>query len=224
MAISKAREYVNGEYYTSIDSDDEIKSNSFEIFINEWNKIPNNKKNKYKCITAMCYNPETGKKIGKKLHKKVLDCSSLDARYKYKMKYDRWSLIRTEIMNIYKIPQTQGRFYPATIIQDFYARDYIERYIDIPLLGCYKDTNNELGKIKLKKENIYLWEHNINDNLDYFFFDIPDFIKSFIGVSMCGFANELKIKDIINRGKGIMRKIGITIFIPIGYILYKKYK
>ena len=48
-----------------------------------------------------------------------------------------------------------------------------------------------------------------------------DFIKSFIGVSLCGFANDMNIKQIINRGKDIYRKIGIAVFIPIGYAIYK---
>ena len=222
IAINKGIELADGEYYTVIDSDDEIKKDSFEILINEWNKIPENERKKYKSVTARSYDPETGKMIGDLLKKDVIDCSSLDARYKYKMKYERWGISRTEVIKEYRSLPIDGHFYPETIMQDKCARKYIERYIDIPLSGYYKDTNNAITKQKIKKENIYLWAHNINDNMDYFFYDIPNFIKSFIGISMCGFANKMKIKEIIKQGKGIYRKIGITIFIPVGYFLYKK--
>ena len=228
VALNKAIDMADGEYFTSIDSDDEIKSNSFEILINKWNEIKPEERKKYKAVIGRCYDPQTGRKMGENLKKEVgkeyLDCSSLDARYKYKMTYERWGLSRTEVIKRFRSPETKGHFYPETIMHDKCAREYIERYIDIPLRGYYKDTNNAITKKKLKKENIYLWEHNINDNIDYFFYDIHGFIKSFIGVSMCGFANNMKIYEIIGRGKGFLRKVGITIFIPVGYILYRKYR
>ncbi len=224
IAVNKAMEYVSGEYVTGIDSDDEIKSNSFEILLNEWNNIPYEDRKKYKNVTARCYDPETGKKIGKDLPQKVLDCSSLDARYKYKMKYERWGLSRTEVIKKFNNPITKGHFYPETIMQDKCAREYIERYIDIPLRGYYKDTNNSITKKKIKKENIYLWSNNINNNMDYFFYDIPNFLKSFVGISMCGFANNMTLKEIIKVGNNFFKKLAIILFIPLGFILYQKNK
>ena len=222
IAINEGLKYCKGEYCTKIDSDDEIKSNSFEILISEWNKIPINERKKYKSVTARCYDPITGKKIGKKMSRNRIDCSSLDARYKYKMKYERWGLSRTKIEKEYFSPEINGHFYPEAIIQDLQAKKYIERYIDIPLRGYYKDTSNAITKNNVNKENIYLWCHNINDNLNYFFFDIPDFIKSFIGISMCGFALQMNVKKILNSVKGGLRKVGVLFFLPIGFCVYIK--
>jgi glycosyltransferase involved in cell wall biosynthesis len=52
IAVNKAIELADGEYYTVIDSDDEIRKDSFEILINEWNKIPKNDRKKYKSVTG----------------------------------------------------------------------------------------------------------------------------------------------------------------------------
>lgn len=224
IAINKALELCSGEYCTSIDSDDEIKSNSLEILLKEWESIPKTERKKYKTITARCYNPEDNKLIGKPMKKYRIDCSSLDARYKYKMNYEKWGLSRTEVEKEFSSPETKGNFYPETIVQDEAARKYIERYIDIPLRGYYHDTSNSITKRKIKKENIFLWSHNINNNMDYFIYDIPGFIKSFVGISMCGFANNMNIKDIVKQANGILRKIGIIIFIPLGFIVYLKNK
>lgn len=227
VAMNKVIGMATGEYFTTIDSDNEIKPESFEILINEWNKIPKDKKKMFKSVTARSYDPETGELIGKPFRKKIgstIDCSSLDARYKYKMNYERWGLARTEVVKEFESPKIQGKFYPETIMQDRCARKYIERYIDVPLSGYYKDTNNAITKTKIIKENFYLWKHNINENMDYFFYDIPGFLKSFVGISMTGFANNMKVKEIITSGNGILKKIGITIFLPVGYILYKKNK
>ena len=224
IAINKALELCKGEYCTSIDFDDEIKSNSLEILMKEWEGIQKSERKKYKAVIARCYNPENGKLIGKPMKKYKMDCSSLDARYKYKMNYEKWGLSRTEIEKEFCSPQTKGSFYPETIVNDEAARKYIQRYIDIPLRGYYQDTSNATTKKRIKKENIFLWGHIINHNMDYFIYDIPGFIKAFVGISMCGFANSMTIRDIIKQGKGILRKIGIILFIPIGLIVYIKNK
>ncbi len=221
IAMNKALEICSGEFCTSIDSDDEIKSNSLEILIKEWKKIPKEKQQLYKGIIARCYNPVTKQIIGKRMKKNIMDCSSLDAKYKYKMNYEKWGLTRVEVEKEFLSPGTRGHFYPEAIIQDLQARKYIIRYIDVPLRGYYKDTSNALTKNKINKENIYLWQHNINNNMDYFFYDIPKFIKSFVGISMCGFALNMNIKQILNKIKGIFRKFITLIFMPIGYICYK---
>ena len=62
--MAKALKLANGEYFTSIDSDDEIKPNSFNILIKEWNKIQKEQKNNFISVTARCYDPVTKKVIG----------------------------------------------------------------------------------------------------------------------------------------------------------------
>ena len=220
IATNKALNLCNGEYCTVIDSDDEIRNSSLEILINEWNSIPKEDIKKYKSVIARCYNPRTGKTIGKPMKSKKMDCSSLDAKYKYKMNYEKWGLSRTEVEKEFLSPSTEGHFFPEAIIQDLQARKYIIRYIDIPLRGYYKDTTNALTKNKINKGNIYLWAHNINNDMDYFFYDIPRFLKSFVGVSMCGFANKMKLRDILKIGKKFYTKIGIIMFLPIGFVIY----
>lgn len=93
------------------------------------------------------------------------------------MNYERWGMTRTEVAIQYKSKEIGGKFYPETIMQDLCARKYIERYIDVPLRGYYRDAGNALTKNKINKENFYLWTHNINDNMDYFKYDPKSFIN-----------------------------------------------
>ena len=203
IALNKALTICSGKFCTSIDSDDEIKNNSFEVLIKEWNKIPRDKWHLYKSVTARCYDPVTGRIIGKPMKRNIIDCSSLDAKYKYKMNYEKWGLSRTEVEREFLSPSTNGHFYPEAIIQDLQAR------------------KNALTKNKINKENIYLWKHNVNNNMDYFFYDIPEFLKSFIGISMCGFALNMSVNQILKDIKGVFRK-GVTLMLlPIGYIVFK---
>ena len=69
IAINTGIIEARGEYFTNIDSDDEIKSESFEVLIDYWSKIPDNEKNNFKSVTARCYDPETKKGIGYEIPK-----------------------------------------------------------------------------------------------------------------------------------------------------------
>ncbi len=221
VAVNRGLDYITGEYMTIIDSDDEVKAEAFEILINEWHKIPPKERSRFKSVTAKCYDPASKEIIGEPIKGGVLDCSSLDARYKYNMNYERWGLTRTEVAIQYRSKEIEGRFYPETILQDECARKYLERYIDIPLRGYYKDAGNAITKTGINKENYYLWVHNINDNMDYFRYAPKEFIKSFIGISMTGFCRKMKVREMIAPVNNMGRKIVTLLFVPCGYILYK---
>lgn len=175
-------------------------------------------------ITARCYDPESGEMIGPPIPGGRLDCSSLDARYIHKMNYERWGLGRTEIAKKYLSEEIEGHFYPETIVQDECARRYKERYIDVALRGYYSDTDNAITKTGLKVENYYLWLNNVNDNMDYFRYDPFSFHKSFVGISMTGFAKGMSVGDILKDIKCFWAKMVTLLFVPLGYILMLKKK
>ena len=221
IAVNRAMDLVRGEYRTCIDSDDEISPDAFEVLINEWHRIPKNERNRFVGVTAKCYDPETGEPIGPPIPGEHLDCSSLDARYVHKMNYERWGLGRTEVAVQFRSQELDGKFYPETIVQDQCARKYLERYINNPLRGYYRDTSNALTKNKINKENYYLWVHNINDNMDYFRYAPKNFIKSFVGISMTGFARNMAVSEMVYPLKTWWRKFITVCFVPCGYVLYK---
>lgn len=67
IAVNRALVMATGEYTTTVDSDDEIREDAFQILIDAWNEIPEKDRKKYKNVTAKCYDPQTGKPIGASL-------------------------------------------------------------------------------------------------------------------------------------------------------------
>ena len=226
VAINTALQNTDTELFIIADSDDSFKENSLEVFVNEWNKIENKKE--YKGIIARCYDNRDGKVIGKKFPNKVFDCNELDANFKYKLGGEKWSLFRTEVLREFPFPNIQGlKFYPETIIWQKMSRKYITRYIDIPLREYYKDQKNAITNKNnnRSKENIYLWEHLINNVYDYFFYNPILFIKAHIGLIRDGYANKYKISKIISIPNSWYKRIITIMLLPVGMILYvKKYR
>ena len=226
IAINTALQNTDTELFIIADSDDSFKETSLEILVNEWNNLKN--KEKYKGIIARCYDPINGKVIGKDFPSKEFDCNELDANFKYKLGGEKWSLFRTEVLREFPFPNIEGlKFYPETIIWQKMSRKYITRYIDIPLREYYRDQKNSITNKNnnRSKENIYLWEHLINNVYDYFFYNPFLFIKAHLGLIRDGLANKYAIGKIISIPNRWYKKIITIIFLPIGMLLFlKKYR
>ena len=72
------------------------------------------------------------------------------------------------------------------------------------------------------KENIHLWTHIVNDNFDYFFYDVKSFIKALVGVSMDGFFLNRGFSEILNSVNTWYKTIMVFILSPVGFLFYLK--
>ena len=122
---------ASGEYVSTLDSDDAIEENAIELLLEYWNRIPEKERNNYKSITGRVKNGSTGELIGKKNLWEYLDCTSLDARFKYHLEYEKWGLSRLAVLNEFRSPNIKGlHFYPENIVYDAIARKYKERFVE----------------------------------------------------------------------------------------------
>ena len=172
-----------------------------EIFVKEWGKIPDDKKNLYKGITCRCIDIN-GKMVGNKpIPEPYVDMSELDFKYKYSYKGELWGIIRTDIMKEFPFPIPEGlKFYPESVIWDKMAEKYITRYINNSLRILYSDQENATtvaNKNNRFRENYILWKHYLNDLWDFRKYDRITFLKALIGVSRDGILSGKKKDEII---------------------------
>ena len=161
-----------------------------------------------------------------------MDWLGLDATYKYNIDFEMWGINRRDIMLKYPFPAIMGgkknglSFFPETVIWNKMGRTYKVRYINDCLRAYYRDQDNATTNKKNRryKENIYLWDHLINDILDYARYKPMRFVKAFIGIMMDGLLNGEKYYEIVKRVKTLGRKILIILFSPVGIALYYKYR
>lgn len=183
-------------------------------------------KKEFKSVTGRVANAETGELIGPKNKLKVIDCSSLEARFVRKMGYEKWGLSRTEVMREFQSPNIEGlHFYPENITYDAIGRKYKERFVEDVVRKYYLNTSDSIIRNKKgrSKENYYLWLHNINDVFDFFRYDPKCFLKSFVGLARDGILSGRNINDVINQINTLPKKVLFIVFMPIGiFLAYKK--
>lgn len=224
-AINEAVALAKGELFLIADSDDEFISESLEIFVKEWKKIPDNRKNAYKGITCRCIDVN-GNMVGNKpIPEPYIDMSEMDFKYKYGYKGELWGIIRTEVMKEFPFPILQGlKFYPESVIWDKMSEKYITRYINSSLRIIYSDQENATTVANTNnrfKENYILWKHYLNDLWNFRKYDRLSFLKAMIGINRDGILAGKNRNEIIMDIKTENVKYMVRITYLIGLFMAK---
>lgn len=233
IAMNWAVAHAKGTLFVTMDSDDFFRDDGIKIMVDTWKSIPDGQKVSIASVKARCFDPATGKPVGRDIPHEHQLCSYLDAKYKYKFDSEMVSMTRIDVLKEFPNPDISGgykngglRFYPEGIWQDLAARKYKTLFINDQICGYTQDNSESLlgrgRKYNRYRENIHLWPHVINDNLDYFLYDPKSFIKAIVGVSMDGFFLKMSIKEMLNLANGLLRKSMTFCLIPIGYLCYLK--
>lgn len=220
-AINRALKETDSELFLIADSDDSFRADALEVFVSTWDSIPQDVRPQYKGVIARCYNAETGEGIGT-FSKKVFDSNDLDALFKLKLRFEKWNIVRTDVMKEFAFPEPNEKlkFYPETVIWCRMARKYKTRYVDEPLRGYYRDQENSLitRADARSRETIYLWQYYINEAMDYLWKSPTYFFKSFIGFPRDCILSHINFRKAIKRIDGFGKRLLIAIFYPVGYI------
>lgn len=230
IAVNKGVELARGEMIAIADSDDAFTPKAFETLIRYWDMLSDDEKKVYRGVTCRCYDPDTNEEIGRKIENGYVDYYGLDAGYKYGLDFEMWGINRTDLMRKFPFPDVRRndegglRFFPETVIWDNMGRDYKCRYINDCLRAYYRDQENATThkKANRSRENVYLWEHLINDIFDYAKYKPMRFIKAFVGISMDNLLIGKKFSEIVVKGNSPIKRFLITLFFPAGWLLFLK--
>ena len=144
-AINRGVKEAEGELFFIVDSDDYLADDAIEKIQLVYNGIRND--NAFAGVCGLrCY-PD-GSRIGGECDFGIIDCSSLDFRYKHKIKGDMAEVIRTVVMREYPIPEFDGElFCPEAVFFNRIAKKYKLRYFYEKIYICQYLSDGLTAKI-----------------------------------------------------------------------------
>lgn len=161
IAMNWAVANAKGTLFVTMDSDDVFRDDGIKIMVNAWKSIPDEQKETIASVKARCFDPATGKPVGRDIPHEHQMCSYLDAKYKYKFDSEMVSMTRIDVLKEFPNPDIRGgykngglRFYPEGIWQDLAARKYKTLFINDQICG-YTQDNSESLLGRGKKYNRY---------------------------------------------------------------------
>ncbi|KAA6329328.1 Hyaluronan synthase [termite gut metagenome] len=212
MGVQKAK----GELFFIVDSDDYIADNAIERILYHYFFIKEDIN-----FAGICglkaYS--TGKKVGDEVIFNILNCNSLDFRFKYKIKGDMAEVFRTEILREYKFPDIAGeKFCPEALVWNRISQKYSLRYFYEKIYFCeYLSDGLTAQMVRLRIENV---ESSLLYYLELNNYNIPIWYKIRASINYWRFAPyskrdfNKKLKDI-----GLQKSI---IALPLGILFFLK--
>ena len=125
-AINRGVQEAEGELFFIVDSDDYLVDNAIERILFYYEGIKDNKAFGGIC-GLKCY-PD-GSKVGGGEDYGILDCTSIEFRYKFMMKGDMAEVLRTDVIKQFPFPEVEGEmFCPEAVMFNRIAQKYKLRY------------------------------------------------------------------------------------------------
>jgi glycosyltransferase involved in cell wall biosynthesis len=181
VAFNRAVRLARGVLFLPADSDDSFYPNALERFAYHWQCIPEDMRQLFTGVTARCVNEE-GTLIGNDLPRSPLDSDSLEVRYVYKIRGERWGFHRRDVLRQFPFPEPAGyKYVPEGIVWGRIARSYKTRYVNEALRIYRQDAGNQLMKqYQSAREYAFariFYVESLNSEMDYFWHAIPSFVK-----------------------------------------------
>lgn len=121
-AINHGVQKAHGELFFIVDSDDSLPMDSIERIMFYWQQIKDDKS--FGGIAGYMAHHD-GTIIGRGNENDVLDCSSLELRYKYHVKGDMAEVFRTEVLREIPFPEySEEKFCPEALVWNRIAQKY----------------------------------------------------------------------------------------------------
>ena len=99
-------------------------------FKHHWDAIDAQQRAGFSGVSVLCMD-QNGNLVGDLFPKDVIDSDSLELRYKYKVKGEKWGFHRTDILRRYPFPENLKQTYvPEDIVWNKIARKYKTRFVN----------------------------------------------------------------------------------------------
>lgn len=142
IAVNRGAKEARGEYFVILDSDDACTPEALERFKHHWDQIPD--KGGYSTVACLCKDP-SGRIIGDRYPQDICDSNSLEMRYRYHIKGEKWGSIRTEILRQFPYPDIPKTFISESVVWSAMAQQNKTRYVN-EALRIYEPSAAGLGR------------------------------------------------------------------------------
>jgi len=150
----RALDEAHGQLFLQTRAGDAIRPNALERLLANWESIPELERRRFSAVSGLAED-EHGNLIGTACPRSPLDSDSIELRYRYKVKGDKFGFQRTEVLRRHPVPIVEGYtgYMPDRIVWTAIAREYRTRYVNEPLRIYYHDQPTSLSRPRRPSDN-----------------------------------------------------------------------
>ena len=219
LGISQAQ----GELFLTLDSDDGCTPDALERFLYHWNNIAAEIQPQFSAVTALCQD-QHGKLVGMPYPKDPLDSNSIELRYKYKVKGEKWGFQRTDVMKQFPFPtDPEHKFVSESVVWLAIARRYQTRFVNEKLRIYWIDDGATDHLTTLRREVVHgraaYHRMILNDLIEWFPHAPHELAQSAVNFSRYSFDQGIGLTRQFSQIHPSIAKLLLLASVPIAYAM-----
>jgi glycosyltransferase involved in cell wall biosynthesis len=229
LAFNKGVGEARGELLLLIDSDDGCVPEALEQFNRHWKAISEKDRDGFVGVTGLCMD-QNGNLVGDKFPSDLMDSDSLEIRYKFKVKGEKWGFLRTEVLSQYPFPMMpESKFVPEGIIWSAIAKKYKTRFINTPLRIYWSDegrTSDQLSRMAspalYAAGHAYWHRVKLNTEIHWFQHAPLEFLRSAVHYGRFSFHNGVGFRQQLRQLDNLLAKGLWLMALPVASMIFSK--
>ncbi len=224
ITLLRGAEMANGEFFYSVDSDDEILPNALEVLNEAWLSIADDKKKYFSGVTGLCIN-QNNQLIGSKFPLSPFDSDSLECAIKYRISGEKSGFQKTELLRQFSVDKSyeQNGYIPEGILWISLAnRGFKTRYINQVLRRYYVNAGHSIMTSASFVANAFgTYQYSklfLNSYKGYFFYNPKQLMGQIIKFTASGWLQGYSTLELLSQINVFIIKVLYILSIPISYV------
>lgn len=153
VAHNRAVKESEGEFLLPTDSDDRFPAQALQRFVDYWESIPEEKRERFAGVTGLC-RYEDGSIVGDRFPTDTwLDSTPQELQYRYRVQGEKWGFTRTDILRRYPFPEAIRGYVPEGVVWSAVGREYLTRFVNEPVRIYYQESQGtKKGDLRRAKD------------------------------------------------------------------------
>jgi glycosyltransferase involved in cell wall biosynthesis len=229
VAFNRAVREAAGELFLVLDSDDACVPEALERFHFHWESIPPIRREAFSAVTALCVDQQ-GRPVGDRFPRDVIDSTSLEMKYRFRVRGEKWGFHRTDVLRRFPYPEPKGEKYVAEdAVWAAISRSYFTRFVNEVLRIYHTGTGAAMNQLTNAAHvaryagGLAAWHESIlNADLEWFRYSPTTFLRSAIHYSRFSFHRQIAVGE---QARKLRRPLGRLLWgmaVPVGLMLYRR--
>ena len=216
---------ARGELFLGLDSDDDCVPEALERFKFHWDSIPESKKDKFSAVTGLCKD-QNGNLVGDKFPSDVLDSDSIEIRFKYVVRGEKWGFNRTDVLRQFPFPTVpNAKCIPEQVVWFALSRKFKTRFVNEALRIYYIDDRamdhlSLLSPAANYAGNAYYNKYKLDELMGWLFRSPWKLIFSAVDFSRCSFGLGKGPSSQFRELHSLTARLLVGVSLPFGFVLY----
>lgn len=223
VAFNRAVREARGELFLTLDSDDACDADALARLLHWWEKIPASERQGFSAVTGQCRD-QHGRVLGTPYPRSPLDCGPIEARWRFRVKGEKWGFQRTDVLRDHPFPEPEGvKFVSESLVwRAIDVAGYKTRFVNETLRTYWMEEEGKVSLTeitpKVLEGRMMVHAQTLNELGSWFAVNPMAFASAAINLSRYGLSRGMRPPAILRLVRPLWAKGLVAVLLSAGAV------